>query len=38
MEEKDRSAPYGGGKKWARVPPNARLLTVKEDGHFPWVE
>jgi len=35
---KDRSAPYGGGKEWARVLPNARLVTVKEGGHFPWVE
>ncbi|HEY6389737.1 MAG TPA: alpha/beta hydrolase [Bryobacteraceae bacterium] len=35
---KDRSAPYGGGMDWARVLPNARLLTVKEGGHFPWVE
>jgi proline iminopeptidase len=35
---KDRSAPYGGGMEWARVLPNARLVTVKEGGHFPWVE
>jgi pimeloyl-ACP methyl ester carboxylesterase len=34
---KDRSAPYGGGKEWAHLLPNARLVTV-EGGHFPWVE
>src|SRR5215471_2876541 len=35
---KDRSAPYGGGKEWAHLLPNGRLLTVDEGGHFPWVE
>ena len=35
---KDRSAPYGGGRDWARLLPNARLLTVDGGGHFPWVE
>jgi len=35
---RDRSAPYGGGMEWARALPNARLVTVKEGGHFPWVE
>ena len=35
---KDRSAPYGGGKEWAQLLPNGRLLTVEEGGHFPWVE
>jgi len=35
---KDRSAPCGGGKEWAHVLPNARLVTVKEGRHFPWVE
>jgi proline iminopeptidase len=35
---KDRSAPYGGGKEWAYLLPNGRLLTIEEGGHFPWVE
>jgi len=35
---KDRSAPYGGGREWALRLPNARLVTVDEAGHAPWVE
>ena len=35
---RDRSAPYGGGKEWAHLLPNARLLTINNGGHFPWVE
>jgi proline iminopeptidase len=35
---KDRSAPYGGGRDWARVLPNARLVTVDHAGHVPWIE
>ncbi len=35
---KDRSAPYGGGRDWARMLPNARLLTVDDAGHAPWIE
>jgi len=35
---KDRSAPYGGGREWAMMLPNARLLTVENAGHAPWVE
>lgn len=34
----DRSAPYGGAKDWARLLPNARLLTVEKAGHAPWIE
>jgi proline iminopeptidase len=35
---KDRSAPYGGGLDWSRLLPDARLLTVEDAGHAPWIE
>lgn len=35
---RDRSAPYGGGREWALLLPNARLVTVEKAGHAPWVE
>lgn len=35
---KDRSAPYGGGREWALLLPEARLLTVRNAGHAPWIE
>jgi len=35
---KDRSAPYGAGRDWARRLPNARLLTVTGAAHAPWIE
>jgi proline iminopeptidase len=35
---KDRSAPYGGGRDWASVLPNVRLLAVDGAGHGPWIE
>jgi pimeloyl-ACP methyl ester carboxylesterase len=35
---KDRSAPYGGGRDWANLLPNARLLTIEDGGHVPWIE
>jgi pimeloyl-ACP methyl ester carboxylesterase len=35
---KDRSAPYGGGREWALLLPNARLVTVEGGGHAPWIE
>lgn len=35
---RDRSAPYGGGRDWALTLPNARLVTVPEAGHAPWIE
>jgi proline iminopeptidase len=35
---KDRSAPYGGGREWALLLPNARLLTVDNAAHAPWIE
>jgi pimeloyl-ACP methyl ester carboxylesterase len=34
----DRSAPYGGGREWAMWLPNARLVTVNNAGHAPWIE
>jgi proline iminopeptidase len=36
--KKDRSAPYGGGREWALLLPNARLVTVQNGGHAPWIE
>ena len=35
---KDRSAPYGGGRDWALMLPNARLLTIEGVAHAPWIE
>jgi proline iminopeptidase len=35
---RDRSAPYGGGREWAFLLPNARLVTVEDAGHAPWIE
>ncbi len=35
---KDRSAPYGGAREWALLLPNARLVTVENAGHAPWIE
>jgi pimeloyl-ACP methyl ester carboxylesterase len=35
---RDRSAPYGGGREWATLLPNARLITIDAAGHAPWVE
>jgi pimeloyl-ACP methyl ester carboxylesterase len=35
---KDRSAPDGGGREWALILPNARLVTVEDAAHAPWIE
>jgi pimeloyl-ACP methyl ester carboxylesterase len=35
---KDRSAPYGGGREWALILPNTRLLTIEDVAHAPWIE
>jgi proline iminopeptidase len=35
---RDRSAPYGGGREWVLLLPNARLVTVENAGHAPWIE
>ena len=34
----DRSAPYAGARAWAASLPEARLLTVPDVGHAPWIE
>ena len=36
--KRDRSSPYGAGRDWALRLPNARLLTVAEGAHVPWIE
>ena len=35
---RDRSAPYGGGRDWASMLPNARLATIEGAAHAPWIE
>lgn len=35
---RDRSAPYGGAREWARLLGDARLVTVEGGGHAPWIE
>jgi pimeloyl-ACP methyl ester carboxylesterase len=35
---RDRSAPYEGGRDWVRILPDARLVSVDEAGHMPWIE
>jgi proline iminopeptidase len=35
---RDRNAAYGGGLDWARLLPDARLLTVDNAAHVPWIE
>ena len=35
---RDRQSPYGGGRDWAALLPNARLLTVENAAHLPWIE
>lgn len=35
---KDRSSPYGGGREWALMLPNARLVTIEGVAHAPWIE
>jgi len=35
---RDRNAPYGGGREWALMLPNVRLLTVENAAHVPWIE
>jgi proline iminopeptidase len=36
--KKDRSAPYGGGREWALMWPDARLFTIENAAHAPWIE
>ncbi|HEV3139475.1 MAG TPA: alpha/beta hydrolase, partial [Vicinamibacterales bacterium] len=35
---RDRSSSYGGGREWAMRLPNARLVTVDNAAHVPWIE
>jgi proline iminopeptidase len=35
---RDRSAPYAAGCAWVRDLANARLLSVENAGHMPWIE
>ena len=35
---KDRNAPYGGGREWDMLLPNARLITVPGAAHASWVD
>ncbi len=35
---KDRSSAYGGGRDWALRLPNARLVTIENAAHVPWIE
>jgi proline iminopeptidase len=36
--KRDRSAPYGGARDWAVSLPDARLLTLENVAHAPWIE
>jgi proline iminopeptidase len=35
---KDRAVPYGAGREWVFSLPDARLVTIDEGGHMPWIE
>jgi len=35
---KDRNAPYGGGRDWAALLPDARLLTLDNAAHASWAD
>jgi len=35
---KDRNSPYGGGMEWSSLLPHARLVTVENGAHVPWIE
>jgi pimeloyl-ACP methyl ester carboxylesterase len=35
---KDRNAPYGAGREWAVLLPNARLLTLTDAAHAVWAD
>jgi pimeloyl-ACP methyl ester carboxylesterase len=36
--KKDRQSPYGAGRDWALMLPNARLVTIEDAAHVPWIE
>jgi proline iminopeptidase len=35
---RDRNAPYGGGREWALMLPDARLVTIDGAAHASWIE
>ena len=35
---KDRNAPYGSGREWVSILPNARLLTIPRAAHQSWID
>lgn len=35
---KDRNVAYGAGREWATLLPNAKLVTVRNAAHFPWID
>jgi pimeloyl-ACP methyl ester carboxylesterase len=35
---RDRQCPYGGARDWAMQWPEARLVTVENAAHLPWIE
>ena len=35
---RDRQAPYGGGREWVLMLPNARIVTIENAAHLPWIE
>jgi len=35
---RDRQSPYGAGREWAKILPDARLVTVDNAAHVPWIE
>jgi proline iminopeptidase len=35
---RDRNAPYGAGREWAKELPNARLVTVEGAAHHVWID
>ena len=35
---RDRNAPYGAGREWVSQLPVARLLTVPDAAHMPWID
>jgi proline iminopeptidase len=35
---KDRSAPFGGAREWSLLLPDARLVSLEQAAHAPWIE
>jgi len=36
--DKDRNAPYAGGREWAAALPDARLVTIHGGAHAMWID